>query len=166
MGIVCKLADAILLLQFLVVAAAAPLLDSQTVLPEILYPEGLVRLNKWYATEYQDYLVLEKPHFFVALIWHEISFLWPLALLNVYGMLTSKPWFKTTCLIYGASLVTSMAAVLGDLLGSKKGSDKLLMFYSPFMGFGVLALLRGLLTCNAAAPTVAKGSSLARKKRA
>ncbi|OMO72325.1 Transmembrane protein 6/97 [Corchorus olitorius] len=166
MGAVCKLFDAILLLQFLVMAVAPPLFDSQAVLPETIYPQVLVRLNKWYATEYQDYLVLEKPHYFVGLIWHELVFLWPLALLNVYGMLTSKPWFKTTCLIYGASIVTSMAAVLGDMLGSKKASDKLLMIYVPFMGFGVLALLRGLLTCKTAASTAAKGPALARKKRA
>ncbi|OMO72319.1 Transmembrane protein 6/97 [Corchorus olitorius] len=166
MGALCKLVDAILLLQFLVIAVAAPLFDSRTVLPETIYPELLVRLHKWYAAEYQDYLVLEKPHYFLTLIWHELLFIWPLALLNVYGMLTSQPWFNTTCLIYGASIVTSTAAVVGDMLGSKKASDELLMMYAPFIGFGVLALLRGLLTCKAAAPTAAKGPTLARKKRA
>ncbi|EOY01449.1 Transmembrane protein 97, putative [Theobroma cacao] len=93
--------------------------------------------------------------------------LWPLALLNVYGMLASKPWLNTTCRIFGASLVTSMAAILGELLGSPKASDKLLIVYSPFTGFGILAMLRGLVPHSGkAAPTTGKGPALARKKRA
>lgn len=108
MGALCKVFDSILLLTFLVISVVAPLFDSQTCLPETIYPDVLVRLKNWYAGEYQDFLVMEKPHFFVALVWLELVFLWPLALLNVYGMLASKPWFNTTCLAYGASLITSM----------------------------------------------------------
>ncbi|XP_017970031.1 PREDICTED: transmembrane protein 97 [Theobroma cacao] len=167
MGALCKVLDAILLLMLVLISVAAPLLDSQSVLPESIYPELLVRLNKWYAGEYQDIFLLEKPHFFRALLWLELAFQWPLALLNVYGMLASKPWLNTTCFIFGASLVTSMAAILGELLGSPKASDKLLMVYSPFMGFGILAMLRGLVPHSGkAAPTTGKGPALARKKRA
>ncbi|OMO72321.1 Transmembrane protein 6/97 [Corchorus olitorius] len=165
MGALCKLVDAILLLQFVLISVMAPLIDSQIIFQEIIYPEGLVRLKNWFAAEFQDYLMLEKPHFVVGIIWHELVFLWPLALLNVYGILTSKPWFKTTCLIYGASVVTSMAALFGEILGSNKASDKFLMLCAFIMGFGVLALLRGLLTCKTATSTAAKGPALARKKR-
>ncbi|XWS34281.1 hypothetical protein CRYUN_Cryun21dG0027400 [Craigia yunnanensis] len=169
MGALCKLVDAILLLAFVIISVAAPLFDSQTCLPESIYPALLVRMNKWYAGEYQDFLLVEKPHFSVALVWLELVFLWPLALLNVYGMLASKTWFNTTCLLFGASLSTSMAAILGEMLGSLKASDKLLMMYSPFLGFGVLALMRGLLQVPQSgkpAPTIGKGPALARKKRA
>ncbi|XP_022734771.1 sigma intracellular receptor 2-like [Durio zibethinus] len=168
MGAFCKVVDATLLLIFVLISVVAPLFDSQTCLPESIYPDLLVRMNKWYAGEYQDFLVVEKRHFFVALVWLELAFLWPLALLNVYGMLGSKPWFNTTCLLFGASLTTSMAAILGEMVGSAKTSDKLLMIYSPFLGFGVLALMRGLLVPKSGkgAPTIGKGPALARKKRA
>ncbi|WRX14544.1 hypothetical protein QQP08_007031 [Theobroma cacao] len=160
MGALCKVLDAILLRMLVLISVAAPLRDSQSVLHESIYPELLVR-------EYQDIFLLEKPHFFRALLWLELVCQWPLALLNVYGMLASKPWLNTTCRIFGASLVTSMAAILGELLGSPKASDKLLMVYSPFTGFGILAMLRGLVPHSGkAAPTTGKGPALARKKRA
>ncbi|XVF85653.1 hypothetical protein PTKIN_Ptkin17bG0133900 [Pterospermum kingtungense] len=168
MGALCKVVDSILLLMFLIISVVAPLFDSQTCLPETIYPDVLVRLNKWYAGEFQDHLLVKKPHFFVALVWLELVFQWPLALLNVYGMLSSKPWFNTTCLAFGASIITYMAAILGEMLGSQKAPDKLLMMYCPFLGFGALALVRGLLAPQPgnSAPAMGKGPALARKKRA
>ncbi|XP_022775737.1 sigma intracellular receptor 2-like [Durio zibethinus] len=165
----CKVVDSILLLMFVLISVAAPLVDSQTCLPETIYPDLLVRIYKWYAAEFQHFLLVEKPHFFVALVWLELVFQWPLALLNVYGMLASKPWFNTTCLIFGASFITSLAAIVGEILGSPKASDKLLKSYYPFMGFGVLALLRGLLLPESQPAkdslTIGNGPALARKKR-
>ena len=61
------------------------------------------------------------------------------------------------------------AAVFGEMLGSNKASGSMLLMYSPFMGFAVLALLRGLLPsfCKPAAPTAAiKAPAMAMKKRA
>ncbi|XP_022775738.1 sigma intracellular receptor 2-like [Durio zibethinus] len=166
MGILCKVVDTLLLVAFVVMLLAGPLIDAQLVLPETTFPDVLIRLKQRYAEEFQDYLMVEKPHFFVALVWLELVFQWPLVLLNIYGILASKPWFNTTCLIYGASVVTAMTALLGELLGSQKASDKLLKMYSPFMGLGVLALLRGLVPQSGKAPTIGKRPALARKKRA
>ncbi|OMO72326.1 Transmembrane protein 6/97 [Corchorus olitorius] len=168
MGALCKLVDAIVLLMFVLILVLGPLIDSQAILPETIFPEILVRLRNWFAVEFQDFLMLEKPPSYVALVWLALLFQWPLALLNVYGLLTSKPWFNTTCLIFGASYITSTSVVLGEMLGSQKASDTLLMLYSPFMGFSVLAFLRGLipLLCKAATPTSAiKGPALVRKKK-
>ncbi|XVF43393.1 hypothetical protein PTKIN_Ptkin02bG0036600 [Pterospermum kingtungense] len=165
MGILCKVVDTLLLVAFVVMLFAGPLIDAQMVLPQTSFPEVLVRLKQRYAEEYQDYLMVEKPHFFVALVWLELVFQWPLVLLNIYGILASKPWFNTTCLIYGASVITAMTAILGEMLGSKKASDKLLKMYSPFMGLGVLALLRGLVPQSGKAPSIGKRPALARKKR-
>ncbi|XWS34280.1 hypothetical protein CRYUN_Cryun21dG0027300 [Craigia yunnanensis] len=141
MGILCKVVDTVLLVAFVVMLLVGPLIDAQLVLPETTFPEVRIRLKQSYAVEYQDYLRVEKPHFFVALVWLELVFQWPLVLLNIYGILASKRWFNTTCLIYGASVITAMAASLGELPGSQNASDKLLKMYSPFMGVGVLALL-------------------------
>ncbi|XP_050206973.1 uncharacterized protein LOC126656446 isoform X1 [Mercurialis annua] len=158
MGAISKITDAILFIFFLIVAVIAPLLDGQVILPTNLYPEFLIDLKKWYIDEVDDYLVAEKPHFFVGIIWIELLFQWPLALLSLYGILTSKPWIRTTCLIFGASFFTSMGALLAELKGAGKASDKMLMIYSPCMGFGILAILRGLI------PLSSKIDSAARKK--
>ncbi|XP_020204842.1 uncharacterized protein LOC109790144, partial [Cajanus cajan] len=107
-----------------------------------------------------------KPHFFVGLVWLELLFQWPLAILNFYAILTSKPWFNTTCLIYGVSVTTSMAAILSEMMGSKRTSEKLLTMYASFLGLAVLAMLRGLLTCCSSKSTSGKRPALARKKRA
>ncbi|BBH00004.1 Transmembrane protein 97 [Prunus dulcis] len=104
----------------------APLIDAQTCLPQSLFPNVLVELKSWYARQYGDYL-------------------WPLSIANLYGSLAAKSWFNTTCLIYGVSVFTSMVTILSELVQSGKASDKLLYMYFPFLGLGVLAILRGLL---------------------
>ncbi|XP_031253255.1 sigma intracellular receptor 2-like [Pistacia vera] len=168
MGALLNLVDAILFIFFLLIAAAAPLIDAQTCLPLTFFPQILIDIKQWYIRQYGDYLVSEKPHFFVGIVTHELVFQWPLAILNIFAILTSKSWFNTTCLMYGASVVTSMAAVLADLFGSGKASDELIMVYFPFMGLGVLAILRGLLGNPAKTTTlnIGKRSALGRKKKA
>ncbi|KAL0697324.1 hypothetical protein Bca4012_053446 [Brassica carinata] len=146
MGAFGKLIDAILFLFFTLMVFIPPLFDAQTVLPKEIYPKVLTDLNRNYIADFGDYLLAEEPHFLVGLIWHELIFLWPLAIANVYAILAGKSWFGTTCLLYGASVVTSMSAVLGEMIGSGKASETLLMLYAPFMGIGILATLRGLVS--------------------
>ncbi|KAE8678408.1 putative Ras-related small GTP-binding family protein [Hibiscus syriacus] len=122
MGFSCKAVDTLLLVVFTVMLFVGPLIDAQLVFPETAFPEVLVRLKQRYADEFQDYLVVEKPNFFVA---------------------------------------------LGNCWDPPKASDKLLTMYSPFMGVGVLALLRGLVPHSGKSQTVGKGpAAVARKKRA
>ncbi|XP_057506379.1 uncharacterized protein LOC130789602 isoform X2 [Actinidia eriantha] len=163
MGALVKLIDAILLVFFTVIAIAAPFLDAQTCLPIDLFPDVLVELKLWYTREYGDYLVAEKPSFFVGLVWLELLFQWPLSIANLYAIVTGKCWLRTTCLIYGVSAFTSMVAILAELMGSHKASDKLLMLYSPFLGFAVLAILRGLLH-SGKTTTASRRPGLNRKK--
>lgn len=108
MGALAKLVDATLVVFFVVIALAAPLIDAQTCLPQSLFPSVLVELKSWYASQYGDYLVAQKPHFFVGIVWLELLFQWPLSIANLYGILAAKSWFNTTCLIYGVSVFTSM----------------------------------------------------------
>ncbi|VVA90055.1 unnamed protein product [Arabis nemorensis] len=121
-------------------AIVAPIVGGQTVLPERIFPEFLTDLKSNYISDFGDYLLIEKPYFVVGLFWHELLFLWPISIANVYAILTGKSWFGTTCLLYGASLVTSMAAILGEMIGSGKASDRLLMLYVPFMVIGIVAV--------------------------
>ncbi|KAL5730865.1 hypothetical protein ACHQM5_003651 [Ranunculus cassubicifolius] len=164
MGI-CKFIDAVLFLYFLIITIAAPLLDSQTCLPSHFYPDILIQAKSWYTQEYGDYLVDEKPHFFVGLIALELLLQWPLSIANLYGIVAKKSWYNVTCLIQGVSTFTSMVAILAEMVGSKKASDKLLMVYGPFLGFALLAVLRGLVPASKKNFTPPARSSVASKKR-
>ncbi|ERN19523.1 hypothetical protein AMTRI_Chr02g214340 [Amborella trichopoda] len=161
-GLLVRVADAILLPFFALIAIAAPLVDAQTVLPSSLFPEFLADLKSQYATFSGDYLIAKKPPFFVGLVFYELIVQWPLSLANLYGLIASKPWFRTTCLAYGVSASTSMAAILGELLLSGQSSDKLLMIYLPFLFVSLIAIVRGLAPCS----TIASTPVPARKKRA
>ncbi|KAH9793119.1 hypothetical protein WN944_010887 [Citrus x changshan-huyou] len=168
MGAFVKLIDAILFVFFVAIALAVPLIDAQTCLPVNFYPPFLVDLKTWYTDEYGDYLFTEKPHFFVGIMWLQLLFQWPLALVNIFAILTSKSWLNTTCLIYGSSVLTSMAAVLAELMGSGKAKDELITIYCPFMGLAVLAFLRGLVgqSSKTTSFNIGKRPALARKKKA
>lgn len=119
MGALGKLIDAALFVFFALMAVVAPLIDGQTSLPGGIYPAFLTDLKNKYIADFGDYLLMEKPHFLVGLVWHELVFLWPLSIANVYAILAGKPWFGTTCLLFGASVVTSMVTmrIIGVILG-------------------------------------------------
>lgn len=57
-------------------------------------------------------------------------------------------------------------AILAELRGSNKASDKLLMVYYPFLGLSVLAILRGLLPNSSRTTSIGKRPLITRKKRA
>ncbi|CAN0914518.1 Sigma intracellular receptor 2 [Linum grandiflorum] len=166
MGAFLKLVDFLLFFVFLVIALAAPLFDAQTCLPRAYFPDALVDLHEWYGKEYGDYLTVEKPHFFVGMVWLELFFQWPLAILNLYAILASKPWFNTSCLIYGVSLISTMVPILSEMVLSEKASDKMMMIYAPFLGAGVVAMLRGFVPHSAKSGSGApKRPAFGRKKR-
>lgn len=102
-SLLSNLADKLLLLNFLIIAVAAPLLDAQTCLPSHWFPPPLVRLHLWYTAEYGDYLAWEKPGFFKGAVLWELLFQWPVAVASVYGLARGSSWYPTTCLMYGAS---------------------------------------------------------------
>ncbi|THG22759.1 hypothetical protein TEA_007857 [Camellia sinensis var. sinensis] len=77
--------------------------------PSKFFPNFLVDLNLWFTSEYGDYLLIEKPSFFVGLMWLELLFQWPLAIANLYAILVGgKLWFNSTCLVYEVSVFTGM----------------------------------------------------------
>ncbi|KAF3674789.1 putative transmembrane protein 97-like [Capsicum annuum] len=195
MGAFVKLLDLLLFVYFIFTANSIPLLNSQVVLPKYMFPSMLVDLMNWYIQEFGDYLASEKPHFFVGLVWLELLFSWPLCVLSLYAIAAGKSWINTTCLVYGASTITSMkigfigklefteykslplrwkiatfgpfmVAIISELNGSKRASVKLLLAYYPFLGFAVLAILRGLLPHSGKTISIGKRSDIGRKKRA
>ncbi|KGN43532.1 sigma intracellular receptor 2 [Cucumis sativus] len=166
MGAFLKLIDVLLFLIFLILAILSPLIDFQLIFPHTLFPDFLIDLKTSYTRQYGDYLMAESPPFLVGLVWLELFFQWPIMLLNLYAFLASKPWYNTTCLIYGVSVVSSMSAVLGEMVGSNRASTTLLTIYYPFLGLGVLAMLRGLVPCSSKAAITGTRPSNGRKKRA
>jgi len=165
MGVVSAVADLAVAVFSLTIAVAAPLMDAQTVLPPGLHPAPLVELKRWYDAEYGDYLMARPPGFFRGIICLELAFQWPLAVATLYGILTRRRWVATTSLMTGVSTLTSMSAILGELLSSGKATPKLLQVYVPFAAFAVIAILRGLCSCS---PRTTTGSSVGpstRKKR-
>ncbi|XP_047333634.1 sigma intracellular receptor 2-like [Impatiens glandulifera] len=165
MGCGKKLVDAVSFAFCLTLAVVVPLIASQSALPEELFPKVLVDLKYLYGNEVGDYLVLEKPAFFVGLIWNEILLVWPLCVLNLFAIVGGKSWFRTTCLILGVTVFTSMLPIMADMHISGKGKEKMQMVYYPFMGFSVLAILRGLLACPGSACGPAVRIPAAKKKR-
>ncbi|CAL5336437.1 unnamed protein product [Camellia sinensis] len=86
MGVLIKLIDAVLLFFFLVVILAALAFDAQVFFPSKFFPNFLVDLNLLFTSEYDDYLLIEKPCFFVELMWLQLLFQWPLAIANLYAI--------------------------------------------------------------------------------
>ncbi|KAF9587789.1 hypothetical protein IFM89_005664 [Coptis chinensis] len=142
---VCKLVDAVLFIYFLFMAISTMLFHSDIFLPSHFFPNFLMEAKSWYLREYEDYLFIEKPHFLVGLVGVELLVQWPLSVANVYAIIAKKYWYSTTCLIQGVSTFTSMAAILLELIGSKKASNKLLMIYYPFLPLSLVLVLRGLV---------------------
>ncbi|XP_060188364.1 uncharacterized protein LOC132617390 [Lycium barbarum] len=166
MGAFVKLLDFLLFIYFFFLTIIIPLFDGQSVFPKHMFPPFLVDLKNWYTQEYGDYLVSEKPHFFVGLIWLELLVAWPLCVASLYAIVAGKSWINTTCLLYGVSTLTAMVAILSEMKGSQRASDKLLMVYYPFLAFAVLAILRGLLPHSGKSVSIGKRSAISRKKRA
>ncbi|XP_038876784.1 sigma intracellular receptor 2-like [Benincasa hispida] len=168
MGALLKLFDSILFVSFLVHALAPPLIGAQLLLPQTLFPDLLIHFKNLYITQSGDYLMAEAPPFFIGLLWLELLLQWPLTLLNLYAISAAKPWLHTTCLIYGVSLFSAMAAIAAELLGSQKASGILLNMYLPFLGLGVFATLRGLMPRCSKATAIGHGAgpSIATKKKA
>lgn len=89
-AVVSKAVDLASVLFSLTTAVAVLLVDSQIVLPQGLYPAPLVRVRRWFAAEFDHYLVADPPPFFQGLIWLALSFLWPVCIANPYAIVTTS----------------------------------------------------------------------------
>ncbi|KAF8690741.1 hypothetical protein HU200_041125 [Digitaria exilis] len=126
MAVVSVAVDAVVVLFSLTMAVAAPLFDSQVVLPASLYPAPLLDLFRWFVAEFDHYVVADPPPFFRGLVWIDLAFLWPVSVANLYGILTRRRWSATTSLMAGVHMLTYL------LLGSGRAKGKLLLLYALF----------------------------------
>ncbi|RZC65611.1 hypothetical protein C5167_009314 [Papaver somniferum] len=160
-----KLTNGLLFIYFPFISIVAPLFDGQTILPIEFFPKVLIDLKSSYAQENNDYLISDKPHFFVGLVWVELLLQWPLCIANLYGIVNKKSWVKKTCLIYGVSTATGMVAILSELIRSEKGSSRVVNIYAPFMAFAIICILIGLTTKSSTVNLTTR-PPISRKKRA
>ncbi|TVU49793.1 hypothetical protein EJB05_01130, partial [Eragrostis curvula] len=166
-AIVSKTLDAASALFSLTIAMALPLIDSQVVLPRRLYPASLVSVRRWFAAEFDHYLVADPPPFFRGLVWLALAFLWPVCVANLYGVITCRRrWVAATSLMAGVYLLTYLSAMFGEMFGSGRATPKLIKFYVPFALLAVALVLRGLYSCSERQPDTAVSSvaSSAQKK--
>ncbi|XP_044355544.1 sigma intracellular receptor 2 [Triticum aestivum] len=164
MGAVSALADVVVAPFSLIMAVAAPLFDSQVVLPRRLYPAPLVDIHQWFTVAFGHYLVADPPPFFLGLVWLDLAFLWPVCVANLYGILTRRRWSAATSLMAGVYMLTYLSAILGDMFGSGKATPRLLQLYVPFIVFAVTAVLRGLCSCSVPFTAVTSAASAQKKK--
>ncbi|GJM95458.1 hypothetical protein PR202_ga12196 [Eleusine coracana subsp. coracana] len=168
MAIISKAVDVVWVLSSLTFAVVAPLFDSQVVLPRALYPTPLVRVHRWFVTEFDHYLVADPPPFFRGLVWLALAFLWPVCIANIYAVITRRHrWIANTSLMAGVFFLTYLSAMLGEMLGSGRATPKLVRFYVPFVLLAVILVLRGLCSCSELPDTAGSvaSSSSAQKKR-
>ncbi|KAF8655135.1 hypothetical protein HU200_061272 [Digitaria exilis] len=163
MAVVSVAVDAVVVLFSLIMAVAAPLFDSQVVLPASLCPAPLLDIFRWFVAEFDHYIVADPPPFFRGLVWIDLALLWPVSVANLYGILTRRRWSATTSLMAGIHMLTYLSAMFGELLGSGRAKGKLLLLYALFVVFAVASIVRGLCSCSTQATTA--GSSPARPAR-
>ncbi|XP_039129873.1 uncharacterized protein LOC120266319 [Dioscorea cayenensis subsp. rotundata] len=147
MGVISGLVGFVVVAFSLVMVVLVPLFEAQACLPW-LYPPLLVDLNHYYSEQYDDYLTIKRPGFFVGLAWLELLFLWPLSITNLYGILARKPWVNTTTLMAGVSSLTAMGAVMGEVLNNYTEIEALLLLlerYIPYIVFSFFAILYSFL---------------------
>jgi len=105
-------ADAAVALFSLVIAVAAPLIDSQGVLPRHLYPAPLVRAFQGFVDEFDHYLFAAPPPFLHGFIWLALTFLWPVCIANLYGILVRRRWVAAaTTLMVGVTMLTYLVTI-------------------------------------------------------
>ncbi|XP_062203077.1 uncharacterized protein LOC133905358 [Phragmites australis] len=164
-AIFSKAVDAVVALFSLIITVAAPLFDSQVVLPRSLYPAPLVNIYRWFMAEFDHYLVADPPPFFRGLVWLALALLWPVCVANLYGILARRRWVATTSLVAGVYMLTYLSAIFGEMLGSGRATLKLVLLYVPFLVFAVTLVLRGLCPCPELVTAVSSVASSAQKKR-
>lgn len=142
MGILIKLADAITLLFLTIITVGGMVMGCHLFLPSHYYLQHMIDN---YIREKRHYLLLEMPEFYKALLYYHLLINWPLAVISLYGFTFRKSWLSTTSLILAVSFASISVPVIGELVGSGRGSAELVRTYSIFFGLAIVVIFRSLL---------------------
>ncbi|KAL1812888.1 hypothetical protein DCAR_0625150 [Daucus carota subsp. sativus] len=142
MLILMKLLDAITLLFLSMITAGGIVMDCHLFLPSHYYLKLMI---DDYIREKRQYLLLEMPEFYKALLYYHLLVNWPLAVISLYGFTFRRFWFSTTTLILSISFASISVPVLGELIGSGRGSAELIRTYFIFFALAVIVLFCSLL---------------------
>ena len=103
MLILMKLLDAITLLFLSMITAGGIVMDCHLFLPSHYYLKLMI---DDYIREKRQYLLLEMPEFYKALLYYHLLVNWPLAVISLYGFTFRRFWFSTTTLILSVSFAS------------------------------------------------------------
>eukprot|EP00850_Spirogloea_muscicola_P016012 SM000127S26628 [mRNA] locus=s127:139931:146473:+ [translate_table: standard] len=102
--------DALLVAFFALHILTTVLVDAQLVLPAERFPAALQSLVRWHVATYKDFLVGEKPLWFVSLVWCEVLIQLPFYVAAVYAFLYGRSWIRVPAIVYAAHTATTMVA--------------------------------------------------------
>ncbi|KAL8088083.1 hypothetical protein AgCh_038010 [Apium graveolens] len=142
-----KLADAITVLFLTIVTVVGLFTNCHVFLPSHYYIKSVIDS---FIRDKKHYLLLEKPDFFRALLYYHLVVNWPLAVISLYGFIFRKSWIRTTSLILAVSFASITVPVLGELIGSGKGTAELIRTYSVLLGLAIVVIFCSVLASPAA----------------
>ncbi|EFJ29615.1 hypothetical protein SELMODRAFT_91736 [Selaginella moellendorffii] len=117
--------------------------DSTAVLPMSCFPAAIQALVRWHIRTSGDYLMRDKPPFFLGLVFCEIFVQLPLYIANAIAFYYGKPWGRTTGIIYGVHTATTMIPILFDILCSQVPTKfQLFSIYVPYLIIPLIVLVR------------------------
>lgn len=142
-----KLADAITVLFLTIVTVVGVLTNGHVFLPSHYYLKYVIDS---FIRDKKHYLLLEKPDFFKALLYYHLLVNWPLAVISLYGFIFRKSWIRTTSLILAVSFASITVPVLGELVGSGRGTVELVQTYSVLFVLAIVVIFSSILASPAA----------------
>lgn len=98
-----KLGDGFTVLFLTIVTIVGLFTVGHVFLPSHNYLKHLIDC---FIEDKKHYLLLEKPHFFRALLYYHLVVNWPLAVISLYGFMFRKSWISTTSLILAVSFAS------------------------------------------------------------
>lgn len=121
------------------------LMNGQTVLPEVLFPDALRGILPFYAAQFNDTLMTAPfdtwfQSFVVCEVFLQVPFfIYAVKSLMNWQSTDGSGWFRTACLLYGAHAVTTLIPILAETIFNNVNTptEKCILygFYIPYLIF-------------------------------
>ncbi|KAM8853329.1 sigma intracellular receptor 2 [Synchiropus picturatus] len=164
---------------FLYFASHIPItlfIDLQALLPDVVYPQQLKDLLRWYAAEFKDPMVVDPPEWFKSFVFCEALLQTPFFPVAAFAFLKgSCKWIRTPAIIYSTHVATTLIPILGHILFYKFPMEPhpgpqtmrerwtLISIYAPYLLVPLLLLLT-MLTSSTYSPASRSASKSKKKK--